>query len=129
MTGWFVSSSTGRAGSQCEEDEEGARIDDVSKMSQRYVKVVAWMCKAVLIVVKKDKNKNKDMAKVTRDTRCRRDGSLQASSKPPERWPDARIHHWCAMCIDFAGTTPIIIMEHAREKTIGGVLLQTRVHP
>jgi hypothetical protein len=33
------------------------------------------------------------------------------------------------MCIDFAGATPIIIMEHAREKTIGGVLLQTRVHP
>jgi hypothetical protein len=28
VTGWFVSSSTGRAGSQCEEDEEGARIDD-----------------------------------------------------------------------------------------------------
>lgn len=58
-----------------------------------------------------------------------RDAEETAPCKPPERWPDARIHHWCAMCIDFAGTTPIIIMEHAREKTIGGVLRQTRVHP
>jgi hypothetical protein len=83
------------------------------------------MCKAVLIVVKKDKNKNKDMAK----SPGIRDAEETAPCKPPERWPDARIHHWCAMCIDFAGPTPIIIMEHARQMIIGGVLLQTRVHP
>jgi hypothetical protein len=75
--------------------------------------------------VKKDKNKNKDMAK----SPGIRDAEETAPCKPPERWPDARIHHWCAMCIDFAGSTPTIIMEHAREMIIGRVLLQTRVHP
>ena len=57
-----------------------------------------------------------------------RDAKGAASQKPPEHWPDARYPPLVRNVYKLYGTNSNNkIMEHAREKTIGGLLLQTRV--
>ena len=81
-----------------------------------------------MLVVKKDENTDTVLPK----SPGIRDAQETALSSPPPNGAmggQTRVFSdWCALCIDFAGPTPIIIMEHARDKTIGGLLLQTRVH-
>lgn len=79
-----------------------------------------------MLVVKKDENTDTVLPK----SPGIRDAQETALSSPPNGAMGGQTRvfsDWCAMCIDFAGPTPRIIMEHARAKIIGGLLLQTRV--
>lgn len=121
----MVSSPAQRSGVSVAE-EEGAAIDDVSKMCLR--DVYQWRRyerqtgRQMCIIIGCEEGEISSLP-----------GYEMQKTPPPKSPPKAGqtrvILHWCAMCIDFGGTNSNnkVIVEHGREKTIGGLLLQTRV--
>ena len=87
----------------------------------------------VLLVVKKDGVVGRIRISTrfpSESPRIRDAKEAGTQKRPPERprsWPDTRILHWCAMCIDSTETTPVPIMEPGMGKTIGGLSMVTRV--